>query len=486
MARVTNRLGWWIAGVLAVALLATIAGVIQAGPLDPPGPPGSTLPQVEPRIPISSLPYVITQPGSYFVTNHLAAGAPNGITVSANDVEIDLNGFTMNGAGATDGITDNGNARSNITVRNGVIREWGGDGINLGASSNVHIADITADYNEFAGIETGSGIVKDCVVRAYAGGLVGIRAWGNATISNCHVEGYGTGIALNAGGVITDSVAVGADLTGIYGGSNATIMRSRVSDVGIGGAGPNNGITVEGGSLVKDNAIWNVSDSASPDNGVSVSGASNTVTGNTIGSVELGIRVWAGAMNSKIYENSLAADTPFDAGSWNDGDEIGPTRPYPDGRSWDQQLSAAGATNCRTPRFNCVFDYQAVLDRETGLVWQRNVSTETAWYWGAYQGCLAATTGNRRGWRLPKIEELMSLSTPGQTPSLPVGHPFTGVNTGAYYWSATTAPYQFPENGYSVRFSDGHLSGARDKNSSQPYWCVRGGQGYDATYEGTP
>ncbi len=152
--------------------------------------------------------------------------------------------------------------------------------------------------------------------------------------------------------------------------------------------------------------------------------------------------------------------------------------------AWYRTLDATGG--CFSERFRCVLSNEAVLDRETGLVWQRNVSAETAWYWGAYQGCLAATTGNRRGWRLPKIEELMSLSIPGQTPSLPVGHPFTGANTEAYYWSATTAPYQFPENAYSVMFSTGYLSGARDKNTLQPYWCVRGGQGYDATYEGTP
>ncbi len=43
MIRITNRLGWGIAGALAIALLATLGGVIYAGPLDPPAPPAPTM-----------------------------------------------------------------------------------------------------------------------------------------------------------------------------------------------------------------------------------------------------------------------------------------------------------------------------------------------------------------------------------------------------------------------------------------------------------
>ncbi len=35
--------------LVSVFVVASLAGVVHGGPLDPPGPPASTLPQVEPR-----------------------------------------------------------------------------------------------------------------------------------------------------------------------------------------------------------------------------------------------------------------------------------------------------------------------------------------------------------------------------------------------------------------------------------------------------
>ena len=80
-------------GIGIVAMLATGA---RGGPLDPPGPPAATLPQVGPRTPISSLPYTISSPGSYYLTRNLAMGTDTtGITISVEDVAIGLNGFTL-------------------------------------------------------------------------------------------------------------------------------------------------------------------------------------------------------------------------------------------------------------------------------------------------------------------------------------------------------------------------------------------------------
>ena len=47
MSRITNRLGWGIAGALAIALLTVLGSVIYAGPLDPPGPPAPTYKSLE-------------------------------------------------------------------------------------------------------------------------------------------------------------------------------------------------------------------------------------------------------------------------------------------------------------------------------------------------------------------------------------------------------------------------------------------------------
>ena len=65
-------------GALAL-LLSTLAfqlSTFAQGGLTPPGAPGptmKTLQQIEPRTPISSITFVISQPGSYYLTTNLTA-----------------------------------------------------------------------------------------------------------------------------------------------------------------------------------------------------------------------------------------------------------------------------------------------------------------------------------------------------------------------------------------------------------------------------
>jgi len=157
--------------------------------------------------------------------------------------------------------------------------------------------------------------------------------------------------------------------------------------------------------------------------------------------------------------------------------------PYYATPSWDQTLGCASASAC--PRFVVLSNMAsaAVLDRETGLVWEKSPSA-TFFPWAsssdetAADHCSSSTVGNRRGWRVPAIAELLTLidGDPANTnnPKLPPGHPFTNLQF-SVYWSSTVDVASFPGD---VRVTNltGNVFPALTFNVF-PVWCVRGGRG---------
>ena len=150
---------------------------------------------------------------------------------------------------------------------------------------------------------------------------------------------------------------------------------------------------------------------------------------------------------------------------------VGPYYAMP---SWDQTLPASTRFVVLTNMAS-----EAVLDRETGLVWEQSPGNTTAFSWGGGRfRCNQKTTGNRKGWRLPTIQELASLvdpSNPGGNPDLPPGHPFSNVQL-SDYWSATSVG---TTGAWVVEFGIGNLDTV-NKSGMGLVWCTRGGQGPDA------
>lgn len=159
--------------------------------------------------------------------------------------------------------------------------------------------------------------------------------------------------------------------------------------------------------------------------------------------------------------------------------------------TWSRRLdSTDGSTTplffgCGSSRFECIFTSgspvplpTAVVDNETGLVWDRSPNPDV-WRWdSAVSQCHIREVGGRLGWRLPTVEELASLIDPSQTsPALPEGHPFlnTHVGPGHTYWTQTTDP-SIATHAWFVEFDSGAID-ANSKDGFRSTWCVRGGHG---------
>lgn len=141
---------------------------------------------------------------------------------------------------------------------------------------------------------------------------------------------------------------------------------------------------------------------------------------------------------------------------------------------WDQVLPAE-------QRFVVLpaFNSDAVLDKETGLVWEKSPQTTAVSSANVRLTCANKAVGGRKGWRLPSLPELASLVDPSVAspgPTLSSGHPFQNVQS-ANYWS-TSAHAENPALMWGVGFGNGGVLGL-SKAFDQRAWCVRGGMKAD-------
>jgi hypothetical protein len=204
--------------------------IFAQGSLTPPSPPAATmksLDQIEARTPISSTPFSISSAGSYYLTKNLAVTSGDAITITANNVTVDLNGFAITSteaspAGAAVLISG---TRTNIHVSNGNISgnvaynagTYSGTGFAYGiycsgVPKNIRVSRVgvsgclvhgiylsvgSSSVVEFCTVQVigSQGIVADSVTNSTAD-FCGSYAIFGTTVANCYAEGAlnGTGI----------------------------------------------------------------------------------------------------------------------------------------------------------------------------------------------------------------------------------------------------------------------------------------------------
>jgi hypothetical protein len=202
--------------------------------------------------PINSLPCIISLPGMYYLNGNLtyAPTSGNAITVSANDVTLDLMGFCLTGPGKTSG-TNYGISINvginNMEIRNGSVKSFGGSGIYAANNAGIRVIGLRVSDNGAYGVRmvgndhvvigclllnngsTGasvaSGIIKGNHV--VSNGAFGLSASQGSTISGnlCRFNSS-IGILASAGSTVVDNTVMNSGGTGINTSDGCTVTRN--------------------------------------------------------------------------------------------------------------------------------------------------------------------------------------------------------------------------------------------------------------------
>jgi hypothetical protein len=333
-------------------LLTLLAGVRQAaaqGALNPPGAPAPTMKtadqiyaKLDPRIPVStnttpgdaSDTFIISQPGSYYLTTNIVGiASENGIEILANNVTLDLNGFTVRGVApasqqdlesvADSGIFING-GYTNVIVRNGIIIGWpsfyAGVSSPSAASQNIVFERLTVSgsYNGGGILIGGSGVVRDCNCLNNYGN--GIECDGGGVVSGCTannnaegIYGYSAHFACLVSGCVVQNNEIGIDVSPAT-VSGCLVQRNTVVGIFVDG---------NGSRIVGNDCVVNNSSNSSTDAAIEINDNGNQVEANRITGGYGGILVTSGNVKNVVIKNSAAVSAGLNF-SVPSGNDLGP------------------------------------------------------------------------------------------------------------------------------------------------------------------
>ena len=178
--------------ILFLSAFRVLPSAFSQGSLTPPGAPAptmKTLDQIEPRSPISALPFTISQSGSYYLSAALATtGTKNGINIQADDVSLDLRGFAIVGTGGAGGrgILVSG-TRRRLHVHDGTIRS-ALIGIDAATGLDCSFEHLALANNAGNGLTTGAGALVDSC-HASDNTLDGVNVASRSVVRNCTATG---------------------------------------------------------------------------------------------------------------------------------------------------------------------------------------------------------------------------------------------------------------------------------------------------------
>jgi|GEM_PF-366216 len=195
--------------IASVGAVCVVSCAASAGPLSPPAGPIAetykTLDEVEPRIPVgpdttpgdSGATYIIAAPGSYYLTGNVTgASGKIGIEINAENVHLDLSGYTLQGVpGSLQGVLV---SVDGAHVKNGIVTDWGDTGVDISAFNST-VEGVLSSGNGVHGFDLSANVrVTDC--KAVGNSLSGFYSNSNGVqYTNCQATSNSGGAGFSQG-----------------------------------------------------------------------------------------------------------------------------------------------------------------------------------------------------------------------------------------------------------------------------------------------
>lgn len=299
------------AGLLGAAALARTA---RGGPLDPPAGPVSptykTLDQVEPRIPVQSLPgsgtalHVISEPGSYYLAGNIhGVEGKRAIAIASSGVSLDLRTSVLTGASGVLAGIETEPGVGGVQVRGGMFVGWP-NSVWLGDWSTIREVT-TVDLPSGFGLRVGAhGIIDGCLAAGWGNGLRIVAGGDAAIIQNCEANGGDNCFRLQFGAHLRDCVAaygvLGVDCPNAAQHVRALRVLRCLT-----------GVNVDSEAIVEDCEFFECSNS-----GVNCIGSRVTIRRNVAIMTPIGVRV-SGSGNHIAGNHVSGASSAYDIGPGN-------------------------------------------------------------------------------------------------------------------------------------------------------------------------